>query len=167
MLEKTLEGPLDSREIKPVNPKENQSWIFIGKSDAKAEAPILWPPDVKSWLIRKDPDARKDWRQEEKGETEDEMVGWHHWLNGHKFEPTLGDSEGQWSLVCCSSWDHKDSDTTQQLNQQQRSRSRPRAVSQKGSYLQIMIELCSKFLITCCDLPTRACWRLASVMSNS
>ena len=86
VLEKTLERPLDCREIKPVNPKRNQSWIFIGRTDAEAETPILWPPDVKNWLIRKDPDAGKDWRQEEKGSTEDEMVGWHHQLNGHESE---------------------------------------------------------------------------------
>ena len=110
MLEKTLESPLDSKEIKPVNPKGNQPWIVIGRTDA--EAPILWPPDVKSQLIGKDPDAEKDWSQEEKGTTEDEMVGWHHRLNGHEFEQTLGDSEGQESLVCCSPWGRKESDTT-------------------------------------------------------
>ena len=87
-LEKILESPLDSKEIKPVNSKGNQSWIFIGRTDAEAEAPILWPPDAKSWLTGKDPDAGKDWRQEEKGMTEDKMVGWHHWLNGHEFEQT-------------------------------------------------------------------------------
>ena len=86
VLEKTLESPLDCKEIQPVNPKENQPWIFIGRSDAEAETPILWPPDGKNWLIGIDPDAWKDWRQEEKGMTEDEMVGWHHWLNGHVFE---------------------------------------------------------------------------------
>ena len=112
MLEKTLESPLDFKEIKLVNPKGNQSWIFIGRTDAEAEAPTLWPPDVKSQLIRKDSDAGKDWEQEEKGATEDEMVGWHHWLNGHEFEQTPGDSEGQGSLACCSSWDHKVLDTT-------------------------------------------------------
>ena len=85
VLEKTLESPLDCTEIKPVNPKGNQSWIFIGRTDAEAEVPILWPPD-KSWFTRKDPDTGKDWRQEEKGTTEDEMVGWHHWLDGHEFE---------------------------------------------------------------------------------
>ena len=100
VLEKTLESPLKCK-IKPINPKENQPWIFIGRSDAKAEAPILSPPDAKSWLIGKDPDAGKDWGQE-KTEKEDEMVGWHHWLNGHEFEQTLGDGEGQGSLVCCS-----------------------------------------------------------------
>ena len=86
VLEKTLQSPLDYREIQPVNPKGNQSWIFIGSTDAEAKTPILWPPDVKNWLIGKDPDAGKDWRQEEKGITEDEMVGWHHGLDGHEFE---------------------------------------------------------------------------------
>ena len=112
MLEKTLVSPLDSKEIKPVNPKGNQPWIFIERTDAEAEAPKLWPPDAKSWLIGKDPDAGRDWGQEEKIATEDEMVGWHHWFNGHEFEQTQGDSEGQRSLVYCSLWSHKESDTT-------------------------------------------------------
>ena len=86
VLEKTLESPLDCKAIQPVHPKGHQSWMFIGRIDAKAETPILWPPDVKNWLIGKDRDAGKDWRQEEKGMTEDEMVGWHHWLDGHEFE---------------------------------------------------------------------------------
>ena len=111
VLEKTLDSPLDSKEIKPVNPKGNQPWIFIERTDTEAEAPILWPPDTKSWLTGKDPDAGKDWRQE-KGATKDETVGWHHWLNGHEFEQTLGDSEGQGSLVCCSPWGHKELDMT-------------------------------------------------------
>ena len=102
--EKTLESPLDCKEIQPVHPKGNQSWIFIGRTDTKAEAPILWPLDVKSWFIGKDLEAGKDWRQEEKGMTKDEMVGWHHQLNGHKFELTPGDAEGQGSLARCSSW---------------------------------------------------------------
>ena len=89
-----LKSPLDSKEIKPVNPKGNQSWIFIGRTAAKTETPVLWPPDAKSWLIRKDPDAGKDWRQEKEGMTEDEMVGWHHWLNGYEFEQAPGDGEG-------------------------------------------------------------------------
>ena len=110
VLEKTLESPLDCKEIKPVNPKGNQPFIFIGKTDAKA--PILWSPDVKSQCIRKDPDAGKDWGQEEKGKTEDEMVGWHLQLNGHESELTLGDSEGQGSLACCSPWGPKELDTT-------------------------------------------------------
>ena len=92
VLKKTFESPLDSKEIKPVNPKGNQPWILIGSTDA--EAPVLWPPDAKSWLIGKDPDAGKDWRQEERGMTEDEMVGWHNQLNGHEFEQSQGDSEG-------------------------------------------------------------------------
>ena len=113
VLEKTLESPLDCKEIKPVNRKGNQFWIFIGRTDAEAEAPILWPPDVKSRLTGKDPDAGKDWRWEEKGMTEDKMVGWHHRINGHEFEQALGDGEGQGSLACCSPWE---SDTTEQLS---------------------------------------------------
>ena len=116
VLEKTLESPLDSREIQPVNPKENQSWIFIGRTDAEAEAPILWPPDVKSRLIGKDPDAEKDWGQKEKGTSEDEMVGWHHWLDGHEFGWTPGVGDGQGSLACCSPWGCRESDTTEWLN---------------------------------------------------
>ena len=104
VLEKTLESPLDCKEIQPVHPKGNQSWIFFRRTDAEAEAPILWPPDAKNWLIGKDPDAGKDWRQEEKGMTEHEMVGWHHWLDGHEFEQTLVYSEGRGSLACCSPW---------------------------------------------------------------
>ena len=104
VLEKTLESPLDSK-IKPIIPKGNQSWIFIGRTDAEAEAPVLWPSDGKSWLIGKGHDAGKDWGQEEKGVAEDEMVGWHHWLNGHRFDYIQGDSEGPRSLVCFSSWD--------------------------------------------------------------
>ena len=106
-LEKTLESPLDCKEIKLVHPKGNQSWIFIGRTDAEADAPIFWPCDAKSWLIEKDPDAGKHWGQAEKGMTEDEMVRWHHWLNGQKFEQTLGDSQGERCLACCSPGDHK------------------------------------------------------------
>ena len=104
MLEKTLKGPLGCKEIKPVNPKENQSWIFIGKTDAEAEIPILWPPDVKNLLIGKNPDAMKDWRQDEKGMTKDEMVEWLHRLNGHEFEQAPGVGDGRGSLVYCSPW---------------------------------------------------------------
>ena len=118
VLEKTLESPLDCRKIKPVNPEGNQPWIFIGRTGA--EAPILWPPDVKNWLTRKDPDAGKDRRQEDKGATEDEMVGWHHQLDGHEFEQALGDGEGQGSLTCCSPWGRKELDTTEWLNKLQR-----------------------------------------------
>ena len=107
---------LDCKEIKPVNPKGNQPWIFIGRTDAKAEAPIPWPPGMKNQLSVKDPDAEKGWKQEEKGITEDEMVGWHHWLNGQEFEQTLGDSEGQRSLARCSPSGCKESDTTEQQN---------------------------------------------------
>ena len=113
---KTLDSPLDCKEIQPVNPKGNQSWMFIGRTDAKAETPILWQPDVKSWFIREDPHAGKDWRQEEKGTTEDEMVGWHHRWDGHEFEQAPGDGEGQGSLACCSPWGRKESDTTERLN---------------------------------------------------
>ena len=113
--EKTLESPLDCKEIQPVHPKGDQSWIFTGRTDAESDATILWPPDVKSWLTGKDPDAGKDRGQEEKGTTEDEMVGQHHQLNRHEFEEIPGDSEWQWSLACCSSWGHEESDTTEQL----------------------------------------------------
>ena len=116
VLEKTLESPLDCKEIQSVHPKGNHSWIFIGRTDVEAETPILWPPDVKSWLIWKDPDAGKDWRQEEKGMTEDEMVGWHHWLYRHEFEQGLRVGDGQGSLVSWSSWSHKETDTTEWLN---------------------------------------------------
>ena len=116
VLEKTLESPLDSKELKQINPKGNQPWLFIGKTDAEAEATILWSPDVKSWLIGKDLHAGKDWRQEEKGMTEDEMAGWHHQLNGHEFEQTPGNGEGQGSLACCSPWGRKEVDITEQLN---------------------------------------------------
>ena len=106
VLEKTLENPLDFKKIKRVNPKGNQSWIFIGR--AEADAPLPWAPDAKNWLFAKDPDPGKDWRQEEKGMTEDEMVGWHHRLDGHEFEQALGDGKGQGSLACCSPWSHKE-----------------------------------------------------------
>ena len=115
VLEKTLESPLDCKEIKAVNTKRNQSWIFIGRTDAEAETPILWPTHSKNWLIVKDPDAGKGWRQE-KGTTEDEMVGCHHLLDEHESEqaPEVGDRQG--GLVCCSPWGHKESDTTERLN---------------------------------------------------
>ena len=116
VLEKTLESLLDFKEIKPVNPKGNKAWIIIGRTDAEAETPVLWPPDSKCQLIRKDPDAGKDWRQEMKWTTEDEMVGWHHQPNGHVFEQGLGDSEGQGSLAGCSPWGCKEPDMTEQLN---------------------------------------------------
>ena len=112
VLKKTLESPLDSEEIKPVNSKRNQPWIFFGRTDAEAEAPILWPPDMESQFTGKDSDAGKDWRQEEKGVTEDEIIGWHHWLSRHEFEPTPGDSEGQGCPAYCNTQGHKESGMT-------------------------------------------------------
>ena len=116
VLEKTLDCPLDCKEIQPVHPKGDQSWVFIGRTDAEAETPVLWSPDAKNWLIGKDPDAGKDWRQKEKGMTEDQMAGWHHQLDGHEFEwtPVVGDEQG--SLPCCSPWGHTELDTTERLN---------------------------------------------------
>ena len=116
MLEKTLESPLDCKEIQPVHSKGDQSWVFIGRTDAKAETLILWPPHVKSWLIGKDPDAGRDWGQEDKGMTEDEMAGWHHWLNRRKSEWTPGVGDGLGGLACCDSWGRKELDTTEWLN---------------------------------------------------
>ena len=116
VLEKTLESPLASREIQPVHPKGDQSWVFIGRTDAEAETPILWPPHAKSWLIGKDPGAGRDWGQEEKGMPEDEMAGWHHRLYGHEFGWTPGVGDGQGGLACCNSWGFKESDMTEWLN---------------------------------------------------
>ena len=116
VLEKTLESPLDCKEIQAVHPKGDQIWIFLGRTDAEAETLILWPPDAKSWPIGKDPDAGKDWGQEEKGMTEDEMVEWHQWLIGHEFGWTPGVGDGQEGLACCSPWGCKESDTTELLN---------------------------------------------------
>ena len=116
VLEKTLESPLDCKEIQPVHPKEDQSRVLIGRTVVEAETPILWPPDVKSWLIWKVPDAGKEWGQEEKGRTEDEMVGCYHQLNGHEFGETPGVGDGQGGLACCSSWGRKESDTTERPN---------------------------------------------------
>ena len=113
VLEKTLESPLDCKGIQPVHPKRNQSWVFIARTDAEAETLILGPPDVKNRLIWKDADAGKDWKQEEKGKTEDQMVGWHHQLNAHKFEQAPRVSDGQGNLACCSPWDHKELDATE------------------------------------------------------
>ena len=116
VLEKTLKSPLDRKEIQPVNPKGNQPWVFTGRIDAEPKAPILWPPDVQNQFIGKDCDAGKNWGQEEKVATENEMAGWHLWLNGHKFEQTLGDSEGQRSLACCHPRCCQESDTNEQVN---------------------------------------------------
>ena len=116
VLENTLESPLDCKEIQSVHSKRDQSWVFFGRNDAEAETPILWPLHAKSWLIGKDSDAGRNWRQEEKGTTEDEMAGWHHWLNGHEFEWTPGVGDGQGGLACCNSWGHKELDMTEWLN---------------------------------------------------
>ena len=116
VLEKILESPVDYKEIQPVHSKGDQSWVFIGRTDAKAETPIPWPPHVKNWLIGKDSDAGRDWGQGEKGTTEDEMAGWHHRLDGHEFEETPGVGDGQGGLACCNSWGHRELDTTEWLN---------------------------------------------------
>ena len=116
LLEKTLESPLDCKEIQSVHPKGDQSWVFIGRTDAKAEAPVFWPPHAKSWLIGKDSDAGRDWGQEEKGTTEDEMAGWHHRLDWHESEWTPGVGDGQGGLACGNSWGRKELDTTERLN---------------------------------------------------
>ena len=116
LLEKTLESPLDCKEIQPVHSEGDQFWVFFGRTDAKTETLILWPHHAKSWLIGKDSDAGRDWGQEEKGMTEDEMDGWHHWLDGHEFEWTLGVGDGQGGLVCCNSWGCKEPDMTERLN---------------------------------------------------
>ena len=116
VLEKTLESPLDCKEIQPVHSEGDQPWDFFGRNNAKAETPILWPPYVKSWLIGKDSDAGRDWGQEGKGKTEDEMAGWHHRLDGHEFEWTPGVGDGQGGLACCDSWGLKELDMTEQLN---------------------------------------------------
>ena len=116
VLEKTIKSPLDCKEIQPVHSEGDQPWDFFGRNDAKAETPVLWPPHVKSWLIGKDFDAGRDWGQEEKGTIEDEMAGWHHWLDGRESEWTPGDGDGQGGLACCDSWGHKESDMTEWLN---------------------------------------------------
>ena len=116
VLEKTLESPLDCKEIQPVHSKGDQLWMFVGRNDAKAETPVLWPPHAKSWPIGKDSDAGRNWGQEEKETTENEMAGWHHRLDGREFEWTLGASDGQGGLTCCDSWGLKESDTTERLN---------------------------------------------------
>ena len=116
VLEKTLESPMDCKEFQPVHSERDQPWVFFGRNDAKAETPILWPPDVKSWLIGKDCDGGRDWGQDEKGTTEDEMARWHHQLDGRESEWIPGDGDGQVGLACCNSWGRKESHTTEQLN---------------------------------------------------
>ena len=155
-MQKTLESPLDSKDIKTVHPKGNHPWIFIGRTNAEAEAPILWPPDAKSWLNRKDPDAGKDWRQEEKGTTEEEMVGRHHQLNGHEFEQTPGDGEGHGSLACCSPWGHKEEDMTERLNNNKNIFSRGTSLKS----LLILLQYC--FCPTFCFFWSWGRWNLSS-----
>ena len=139
VLEKTLESPLDCKEIQPAHPKGDQSWVFIGRTDVEAETPILWPPDVKSWVIWKDPDAGKDWGQEEKGTTEDEMVGWHHQHNGHGSGWTPGVGDGQGGLACCVSWGRKELGMTEQLNGTEFNKNRLRTfLRYKESWCQLL-----------------------------
>ena len=138
VLEKTLESPLDCKEIQAVHSEGDQPWDFFGRNDAKAETPVLWPPHAKSWLIGKDSAAGKDWGQEEKGMTEDEMAGWHHWLDGHESEWTLGVGDGQGGLVCCDSWGRKESDTTEPLNWTELSEELLNALSFQAVWSQII-----------------------------
>ena len=156
VLEKTLESPLDCKEIQPVHHKGDQSWVFIGRTDVEAETP-LWPPDAKSWLIWKDPDAGKDWGQEEKGTTEDETVGWHHRLNGHGFGWTPGIGDGQRGLVCCGSWGRKELDMTERLNwTEPKSNSLVSLCSESPSPLSrvprhLLSAFCRYRLVCCCS----------------
>ena len=142
VLEKTLARPLDSKEIHPVHPKGNQSSILIGRTDAEAETPILWPPDAKVQLIGKDPDAGKDWRREEKGTPDDEMVRWHHWLNGCEFEQALGGGERQGSLACCSPWGCKELDMTEWLKNNNSSLISRNLTLIPHLYLSLFLQIC-------------------------
>ena len=162
VLEKTLESPLDYKEIKPVYPKGNQSWLFIGRTDAEAETPILWPHDAKNWLIGKDPDAGKDWGQEEKGSTEDEMVGWHHWLNGCEFEQAPGVGDGQGSLGSCSSWGHKESDVAERPNWH----FSPIVFQSFSLYLFILKWSCEYDHNRWCAAHVKSCWTVTVFSSN-
>ena len=143
VLEKTLESPLDCKEIQQVHPKGDQSWVFFGRTDAKAETLILWPPQAKSWLIGKDSDAGRDWGQEENGKTENEMAGWYHRLDGHEFEWTLGDGDGQGGLACCSSWGCKELDTTERLNSTELTR-----WTFVGKVIFLLLNMLSRLVIT-------------------
>ena len=163
VLEKTLESPLDRKEIKPVNPKGNQPWVFTGRTDAEAETPILWPFYAKSQLIGKDPDAGKDWRQEEKGMTEDETVGWHHQLNGHEFEQTSRDGEGQGGLACCSPRGHEELHMTQWLNSNRDAELWP---TYQSLTLSLLLSLLTLWFSTHV-LKTRPCIFLISVFLSS
>ena len=146
VLEKTLESPLDCKEIQPVHSKGDQSWVFMGRTDAKAETPILWPPHAKSWLIGKGSDAGRDWGQEEKGTTEDEMAGWYQRLDGRQFEWTPGDGDGQGGLVCCDSWGHKELDTTEQLNWTELKKTKNTMVLRSQAWYQVKTGQIQKIL---------------------
>ena len=147
VLEKTLASPLDCKEIQPVYSKGDQPWVFIGRTDSKAETPVLWPPHAKSWLIGKDSDAGRDWGQEEKGRTEDEMAGWHQWLDGHEFEWTPGAGDGQGGLACCNSWGCKESDSTELLNWPNRATELNWPFSLKYLYISLCLFLIELFYI--------------------
>ena len=163
VLEKTLESPLDCKEIQPVNPEGNQSWIFIGRTDAEVEAPILWPPDARNWLTGKDPDAGKDWRQE-KWATEDKMVGCHHQLNRNEFKQTPGDSEGQGNLVCCSPWGHEELDMTEQVNNNKKSKictlvyHKTNLDSCSSFHTKVTLEHNEKWRVYWCMFPREFIW---------
>ena len=149
VLEKTLESPLDCKEVQPVHPKGDQSWLFIGRTDAEAETPIFWPPDVKSWLIWKDLDAGKDWRQGEKGTMEEEMIGWHHQLYGHGFGWTPGVGDGQGGLASCYSWGRKESDTTEWLNWTELNCTKIFNCVERSKLRKILKEIVMPNLLTC------------------
>ena len=165
VLEKTLESPLDCKEI---HPKGNQSWIFIGRTDAETEAPILWPPDATNWLLGKDPDAGKDWRQEKKVTTEDEMVGWHHWLDGHESEQDLGGGDGQGSQRCCSPWGHKELDTTEWLNWIDSRRGRKKSLKVQKDLAHCFIKMFHNIAIGVqkADPPYRLKWPCARTLNS-
>ena len=156
VLEKTLESPLDCKEIQPVHSEGDQSWDFFGRNDAKAETLVLWPPHATSWLIGKDSDAGRDWGQEEKGMTEDEMAGWHHWLDGRESEWILGVGDGQGSLACCDSWHRKESDTTEWLNWTE-------LKEQTTSYWRQNPENC---YLTFLDIPHSQSWFSSDLTQN-
>ena len=165
VLEKTLESPLDCKEIQPVHSEGDQPWDFFGRNDAKAETPVLWTPHGKSWLIGKDFDAGRDWRQEEKGTTEDEMAGWHHWLDGRESEWTPGVGDGQGGLACCYSWGRKESDTTERLNWTElKSKPTPRPITQ-WSCQKDMLEWKPEMIWILRGFLTLALWFLAQILS--
>ena len=167
VLEKTLESPLDCKEIQPVHPKGDQSRVFIVRTDVEAETPILWPPDGKCWLIWKDPDAGKDWGQEEKGTTEDEMVGWHHRLDGHGFGWTLGVGDGQGGLACWGSWGRKELDTTERLNWTELMSFSPKYIHYRILFFSTFINYDKMLLPVSCgssypSVPQKPCWAFTS-----